>query len=79
MRRSTPACIFPRSACSPGPATIFASVSWEQREVGITGPWAPPLYPFKTVIPVTGAMLIMQGVSELIKSLYAAIKGEWPS
>ena len=57
----------------------FASVSWEQREVGITGPWAPPLYPFKTVIPVTGAMLIMQGVSEFIKSLYAAIKGEWPS
>jgi len=57
----------------------FASVSWEQREVGITGPWAPPLYPFKTVIPVTGAMLIMQGVSEFIKSLYAAVKGEWPS
>ena len=57
----------------------FAATAWEYKEVGITGPWAPPLYPFKAVIPVTGAMLCMQGVSELIKSLHAAIKGEWPS
>ena len=57
----------------------FAETAWELGEVGITGPWAPPLYPFKTVIPVTGAMLVLQGVSELIKSMHAAIKGEWPS
>jgi TRAP-type mannitol/chloroaromatic compound transport system permease small subunit len=50
--------------------------SWDIREVSDASPWRPPLYPFKTVIPVAAALIIIQGVSEFLKSFYAAMKGE---
>ena len=37
--------------------------------------WRPILWPFKAVVPLTCAMLLLQGVSELIKSFYAARTG----
>lgn len=57
---------------------IYAERSWEQLERGFYSPWAPPIYPFKTAIPVGIAFLILQGVSELLKSLHAAVYGRWP-
>ena len=57
----------------------FAYKSWIRLEFGISSPWSPPIYPFKTVMPVTAALLLVQGVSELIKSIHAAIHDEWPS
>jgi TRAP-type mannitol/chloroaromatic compound transport system permease small subunit len=56
----------------------FAMVSWIRQEVGISSPWSPPIYPFKTVMPVTAVLLILQGISEFVKSLHAAIRGKWP-
>jgi TRAP-type mannitol/chloroaromatic compound transport system permease small subunit len=38
-------------------------------------PWRPILWPFKAVVPVTCLLLLLQGVSELIKSFYAARTG----
>ena len=38
-------------------------------------PWRPILWPFKTVVPLTCLLLMIQGVSEVIKSLYAALTG----
>ncbi len=49
--------------------------SWTIRETSDQSPWHPPLYPFKAVIPVTAAMLLMQGVSEFLKSMYAIRTG----
>ena len=37
--------------------------------------WRPILWPFKALVPLTCAMLLLQGVSELIKSFYAAHTG----
>jgi TRAP-type mannitol/chloroaromatic compound transport system permease small subunit len=37
--------------------------------------WRPILWPFKAVVPLTCAMLLLQGISELIKSFYAARTG----
>jgi TRAP-type mannitol/chloroaromatic compound transport system permease small subunit len=34
-------------------------------------PWRPILWPYKTVVPLTCVLLMIQGVSETIKSLYA--------
>ncbi|HEX2566164.1 MAG TPA: TRAP transporter small permease subunit [Burkholderiales bacterium] len=34
-------------------------------------PWRPILWPYKTVVPVTCVLLMVQGVSETIKSVYA--------
>lgn len=50
--------------------------SWRQGEIAV-GAWSPPLYPFKAVLPVSAALLLMQGISELLKSLHAAKRGEW--
>jgi TRAP-type mannitol/chloroaromatic compound transport system permease small subunit len=38
-------------------------------------PWRPILWPFKAVVPLTCVLLLVQGVSELIKSFYAARTG----
>ncbi len=49
--------------------------SWDIREVSDASPWRPIIYPFKMVIPVSAALLILQGTSEFLKSLHAARKG----
>src|SRR6185436_4122709 len=35
-------------------------------------PWRPILWPFKAVVPLTCVLMLLQGVSEVIKSFYAA-------
>jgi len=55
----------------------YAAQSWTTHEKAGNSPWMPIIYPFKTVIPLTALMLLIQGVSELLKSIYAWKKGEW--
>jgi TRAP-type mannitol/chloroaromatic compound transport system permease small subunit len=38
-------------------------------------PWRPVLWPFKAVVPLACLLLLIQGVSELLKSLYMARTG----
>jgi TRAP-type mannitol/chloroaromatic compound transport system permease small subunit len=38
-------------------------------------PWRPILYPLKLVLPVTAVLILIQGVSELIKSVHLALRG----
>ena len=38
-----------------------------------------PLYPFKFVIPVAGAMLLLQGFVEIVRCVQCIRDGEWPS
>jgi len=61
---------------------IFLLVSgaegWYAFEIGETSeqtPWRPVLWPFKMVVPLTCVLLLVQGVSEAIKSVYAARTG----
>ena len=61
---------------------LFLIVSWREgwyavsiNEVSEQTPWRPILWPFKMVIPLTCLMLLIQGVSETIKSLFAAFNG----
>lgn len=51
--------------------------SWSLWEKSEYGAWRPPIFPFKTVIPLTAFLLLVQGVSEFLKSIYAAVRGEW--
>lgn len=55
----------------------YAMNSWLQRERVVTSAWLPPVYPIKAVIPMSAALLLVQGLSELTKSLHAARTGEW--
>jgi TRAP-type mannitol/chloroaromatic compound transport system permease small subunit len=61
---------------------VFLYVSggegWYAFEIGETSeqtPWRPILWPFKAVVPATCLLLMIQGVSETIKSFYAARTG----
>ncbi len=36
-----------------------------------------PLYPFKFVIPVAGAIVLMQGIAEIVRCLVCIRTGEW--
>jgi TRAP-type mannitol/chloroaromatic compound transport system permease small subunit len=65
----------------PGIALFFwmglqeALHAWDIREVSDASPWRPILYPFKAVIPIALLLLLIQGVSEFFKSVYAALEG----
>ena len=41
----------------------------------VSSPWMPVIYPLKICIPIATLLLLIQGVSELIKSIYAATTG----
>lgn len=49
----------------------YALVSWQRGERIPTSPMMPIIYPLKTVMPITGLLLLIQGVSELLKSYYS--------
>jgi TRAP-type mannitol/chloroaromatic compound transport system permease small subunit len=51
--------------------------SYGQDERIMTSPWMPVVYTFKGVMPVATLLLLLQGISEFLKSVYAAVKGEW--
>lgn len=55
----------------------FAYESWVQLERSNLSPWLPPIYPLKTALPVGAALLFLQGLSEFVKSIYAARAGRW--
>ncbi|MDO9559737.1 MAG: TRAP transporter small permease subunit [Syntrophales bacterium] len=46
----------------------YSYTSWSQLETSWSA-WGPPLYPIKTVIPVTAILLLLQGISEVIKHI----------
>jgi hypothetical protein len=39
----------------------------------------PPIYQFKAVIPLAGAILLVQGIVEIIRCVICIREGEWPS
>ena len=51
----------------------FAYYSWSYLEKSWSF-WGPPLYPIKTVIPVTAVMLLLQGISEVIKNIQILVE-----
>ena len=49
--------------------------AFEIGEVSEQTPWRPLLWPFKAIVPLAALFLIIQGISETIKSVYAARTG----
>lgn len=54
----------------------WRSVSQGERSMDTA--WAPLLGPIKSTLPFGILFLTIQGVSELLKSVYAAWRGRWP-
>ena len=59
-------------------ATDYATLAWIRGEKGMDTAWMPHMGPIKTALPLGVALLMIQGVSETLKSYYAATKGRWP-
>ena len=57
----------------------FAAESWRIRESSNVTYGGPPYYPFKTVIPVAGALLLAQGIVEIVRCVIGIKQGAWPS
>lgn len=57
----------------------FFSTSLARGERVVSSPWMPVVYPLKGVIPLACGLLLIQGLSELVRSLHAAVSGEWPA
>lgn len=55
----------------------FFAVSFARGERAVTSPWMPVIYPLKGALFAAVALLVLQGVSEFLKSVYAALRGEW--
>ncbi|HEX7044112.1 MAG TPA: TRAP transporter small permease subunit [Burkholderiales bacterium] len=58
---------------------FYAAESWAINEHSNVTADGPPIYPFKTVIPVAGAVLLLQGVVEIIRCVICLQRGQWPS
>ncbi|RAS08537.1 TRAP transporter small permease subunit [Cupriavidus alkaliphilus] len=56
----------------------FFEVSLAQNEHSSIAADGPPIYPFKAVIPVAGALLLLQGVAETIRCVLCLRTGNWP-
>lgn len=58
---------------------IYAGESWAINEHSNITADGPPIYPFKTVIPIAGVLLLAQGLVEIVRCAVCLKQGEWPS
>jgi len=57
----------------------YAGESFAIREHSSITAEGPPIYPFKAVIPVAGALLLLQGAVEILRCIVCLKTGAWPS
>ena len=57
----------------------YAAQSWAINEHSNITADGPAIYPFKTVIPLAGAFLLLQGVVEIVRCVICLRQGYWPS
>jgi TRAP-type mannitol/chloroaromatic compound transport system permease small subunit len=56
----------------------YAYFSVAFREVSIFSPAGVPVFPLKALIPVTGVLLLLQGIAEIIRCIVCLQTGRWP-
>jgi len=57
----------------------YAADSWRIAEHSNVTADGPPVYHFKTVIPIAGALVMLQGVAEVVRCVVCLQTGEWPA
>lgn len=57
---------------------FFARMSWMMGEASSFSPNGPIVYPFKALIPISGAFLFLQGIAEVIRCVDCIRTGHWP-
>ncbi len=56
----------------------FAAESWAINEHSNVTANGPPVYPFKTIIPIAGTILLLQGLVEIVRCIVCLQQGDWP-
>ena len=72
-------CYFPALLIFLWVSSEWAWISVSRGERGTDTAWMPLLGPLKSCVPIGIVFLLIQGVSETLKSVYAAQKGKWTS
>ena len=58
---------------------FFAAESWAVNEHSSITASGPPLYHFKSMLPLAGAFLLLQGIVEIMRCVICIQQGAWPS
>lgn len=58
---------------------FYAAESWAINEHSTITSEGPPIYPFKTIIPIAGVVLLLQGLVEIVRCVICLKQGHWPS
>src|SRR5581483_2699192 len=56
----------------------YAAESWRINEHSNVTAEGPPVYQFKTIIPIAGALVMLQGLAEILRCIVCLRTGEWP-
>jgi TRAP-type mannitol/chloroaromatic compound transport system permease small subunit len=56
----------------------YAMFSIRFLEVSIFSPAGIPVFPLKSLIPVAGGLLLLQGIAEIIRCVVCIRQGSWP-
>ena len=57
----------------------YAAESWHIGEHSTVTAEGPPIYHFKSVIPVAGALVMLQGIAEIVRCWVCIKTGAWPA
>jgi TRAP-type mannitol/chloroaromatic compound transport system permease small subunit len=57
----------------------YAGESWAILEHSSITSSGPPVYQFKTIIPIAGAFILVQGFVEIVRCVLCLKEGQWPS
>jgi TRAP-type mannitol/chloroaromatic compound transport system permease small subunit len=56
----------------------YAAISWHINEHSNVTSDGPPVYPFKTIIPIAGVLVLIQGLAEIGRCIVCLQTGQWP-
>jgi len=57
----------------------YAALSWRIGEHSTVTAEGPPIYYFKSVIPIAGALVMLQGLAEIVRCVECLRTGAWPA
>ena len=57
----------------------YAALAWKIKETSWSSPAQIQIYMVKSLIPAAGILLIIQGISEVFRSILCIQTGQWPA
>ncbi len=56
----------------------YFAKAWTSDERFVSSPWMAVTWPFRLVMPVTGLLLLVQGLAEMLRCVATIQRGSWP-